>query len=154
MDSLSYPTLEVSLPTASPDSLSEHTASQTHAISAVEPERAKRNNPALSLHLHRVGTRNVSRLVLSSLGVDPPRRRVTHLEGAHGLGLMIAADLSINDRFAELCFWLFLVNSTAVQQNWFRSVYFKIWAVGSSVAVLAMPLVTILTRKNVYKVSE
>ncbi|KAJ7647903.1 hypothetical protein FB45DRAFT_782868 [Roridomyces roridus] len=51
----------------------------------------------------------------------------------------------------ELCFWLFLVNSGSVQQNWFRSVYFRTWVVGSCVAVLYMPLLTIFTRDDPLK---
>ncbi|KIJ95105.1 hypothetical protein K443DRAFT_639687 [Laccaria amethystina LaAM-08-1] len=48
----------------------------------------------------------------------------------------------------ELCFWLFLVNSGSAQQNWFRSLYFKTWVVGSCIAVIYMPLVTIFTRHD------
>ena len=59
-------------------------------------------------------------------------RRVTHLE--------------------ELCFWLFLVNSGSVQQDWFRSLYFKTWIIGSIIAVTYMPLVTIFTRSDPVKV--
>lgn len=54
----------------------------------------------------------------------------------------------------ELCFWLFLVNSDSAHHDWFRSLYFKIWAFGSCVAVLAMPLITIFTREDVYKVRQ
>ncbi|KJA28832.1 hypothetical protein HYPSUDRAFT_128746 [Hypholoma sublateritium FD-334 SS-4] len=51
----------------------------------------------------------------------------------------------------ELCFWLFLINSGSGQQNWFRSLYFRIWVVGSALAVVYMPLVTILTRSDPLK---
>ncbi|CDO75963.1 hypothetical protein BN946_scf184888.g13 [Trametes cinnabarina] len=51
----------------------------------------------------------------------------------------------------ELCFWLFLVNAGSVQQDWFRSLYFKTWVVGSVVAVTYMPLVTIFTRSDPIK---
>ncbi|KAI1786347.1 hypothetical protein LXA43DRAFT_1110214 [Ganoderma leucocontextum] len=51
----------------------------------------------------------------------------------------------------ELCFWLFLVNSGSVQQDWFRSLYFRTWIVGSIVAVTYMPLVTIFTREDPLK---
>ena len=64
--------------------------------------------------------------------MPPGRRRVTHLE--------------------ELCFWLFLVNSGSVQQDWFRSLYFKTWIVGSVIAITYMPLVTIFTRSDPLKV--
>ncbi|KAJ7189000.1 hypothetical protein C8R46DRAFT_1184246 [Mycena filopes] len=46
----------------------------------------------------------------------------------------------------ELCFWLFLVNSGSVQQDWFRSWYFRTWIFGSILAIIYMPLLTILTR--------
>lgn len=51
----------------------------------------------------------------------------------------------------ELCFWLFLVNSGSAQQDWFHSMYFKTWVVGSSIAVVYMPLVTIFTRSDPLK---
>ncbi|EMD32945.1 hypothetical protein CERSUDRAFT_118372 [Gelatoporia subvermispora B] len=51
----------------------------------------------------------------------------------------------------ELCFWLFLVNAGSVQQDWFRSLYFKTWIIGSVVAVIYMPLVTIFTRSDPLK---
>jgi len=51
----------------------------------------------------------------------------------------------------ELCFWLFLVNSGSTQQNWFQSLYFKTWIVGSVIAVTYMPLVTIFTRSDPLK---
>jgi len=48
----------------------------------------------------------------------------------------------------ELCFWLFLVNAGQMQQDWFRSLYFKTWVAGSAVAVVYMPLVTTFTRSD------
>ncbi|KAF7350875.1 hypothetical protein MSAN_01649600 [Mycena sanguinolenta] len=51
----------------------------------------------------------------------------------------------------ELCFWLFLVNSGSVQQDWFRSWYFRTWIVGSGLAVTYMPLLIILTRSDPLK---
>lgn len=54
----------------------------------------------------------------------------------------------------ELCFWLFLVNAGSAQQDWFRSLYFKTWLVGSFVAVAYMPLVTIFTKSDPLKVSS
>lgn len=80
--------------------------------------------------------------------------RVTHLEGVllplwHNLGtearLLMARNL-------ELCFWLFLVNSGSTQQNWFQSLYFKVWVLGSTLALTYMPLVTIFTRHDPLKV--
>ncbi|KAH9976362.1 hypothetical protein BGW80DRAFT_1168046 [Lactifluus volemus] len=51
----------------------------------------------------------------------------------------------------ELCFWLFVVNLGPTQKDWFGSLYFRTWIVGSSIAVLYMPLVTILTRSDPLK---
>jgi len=51
----------------------------------------------------------------------------------------------------ELCFWLFLINATAIERNWFRSPYFKTWVIGSIVAMLYMPLITIFTRADPLK---
>ncbi|KAJ7496573.1 hypothetical protein FB451DRAFT_1208118 [Mycena latifolia] len=51
----------------------------------------------------------------------------------------------------ELCFWLFLVNAGSVQQDWFRSWYFRTWIFGSIVAIIYMPLLTILTRADPLK---
>jgi len=51
----------------------------------------------------------------------------------------------------ELCFWLFLVNAGSAQQDWFRSLYFKTWLLGSALAVTYMPLVTIFTRADPLK---
>jgi len=51
----------------------------------------------------------------------------------------------------ELCFWLFLVNSGSSQRNWFQSFYFKAWLAGSAVAIVYMPLITILTRGDMMK---
>ena len=67
------------------------------------------------------------------IGPDIPRRAYAH-------------------SLAELCFWLFLVNSGAVQQDWFRSLYFKTWIGGSLIAITYMPLVTIFTRADPVKV--
>jgi hypothetical protein len=79
------------------------------------------------------------------------RSRVTHLEGK----LAISADLGYSvyqTGHAELCFWLFVVNLGPTQKDWFGSLYFKTWIVGSGIAVLYMPLVTIVTRSDPLKV--
>ncbi|KAG6382144.1 hypothetical protein JVT61DRAFT_788 [Boletus reticuloceps] len=79
--------------------------------------------------------------------VPPPR--VTHLEGTRVDAPSL--DELIDNEWIELCFWLFLVNSSSAQQDWFKSLYFKTWAVGSCIAVLVMPLITMFTRENVLK---
>ncbi|EJF60734.1 hypothetical protein DICSQDRAFT_170879 [Dichomitus squalens LYAD-421 SS1] len=63
----------------------------------------------------------------------------------------ISWSLEMVTHLEELCFWLFLVNSGSVQQDWFRSLYFRTWIVGSIVAVTYMPLVTIFTRSDPLK---
>jgi hypothetical protein len=52
----------------------------------------------------------------------------------------------------ELCFWLYVVNAGPKQKDWFNSLYFKVWVVGSGGAILYMPLVTIITRSDPLKV--
>ncbi|TFK44987.1 hypothetical protein BDQ12DRAFT_642091 [Crucibulum laeve] len=60
----------------------------------------------------------------------------------------IAWSLEMVTHLEELCFWLFLVNSGSAQRDWFKSLYFKTWMLGSVVAVIYMPLITILTRND------
>lgn len=47
---------------------------------------------------------------------------------------------------------MFVVNVGPKQVDWFHSLYFRAWMVGSGIAVLYMPLVTILTRSDPLKV--
>lgn len=63
----------------------------------------------------------------------------------------VAWSLEMVTHLEELCFWLFLVNAGAAQQDWFRSMYFKTWAVGSILALVYMPLVTSLTLSDPLK---
>ncbi|KAL4249232.1 hypothetical protein ABKN59_007241 [Abortiporus biennis] len=60
----------------------------------------------------------------------------------------IGWSLEMVTHLEELCFWLFLVNAGSVQQDWFRSLYFKTWMVGSVIALAYMPIVTSVTRSN------
>ncbi|KZT69663.1 hypothetical protein DAEQUDRAFT_247780 [Daedalea quercina L-15889] len=60
----------------------------------------------------------------------------------------IAWAFEIITHLEELCFWLFLVHSGSVQQDWFRSIYFRVWSVGSIAAIVYMPVITIVTRSN------
>lgn len=46
------------------------------------------------------------------------------------------------------------MNAGSREKEWFRSLYFKTWAVGSVVAVLYMLLVSVLSRKDPLKVSK
>lgn len=63
----------------------------------------------------------------------------------------VAWGLEMVTHLEELCFWLFLIHSSSVKQDWFRSLYFKTWAIGSVGAIICMPLVTIFTREDPYK---
>lgn len=63
----------------------------------------------------------------------------------------IAWSFEMVTHLEELCFWLYLVNAGSVQQHWFHSPYFKIWVVGSVIAVAYMPIVTVLTRGDPLK---
>ncbi|KDQ56306.1 hypothetical protein JAAARDRAFT_158328 [Jaapia argillacea MUCL 33604] len=63
----------------------------------------------------------------------------------------VAWSLEMVTHLEELCFWLFLINAGSVQRDWFTSLYFKAWAMGSCVAVVYMPLVTVLLRGDLVK---
>ncbi|CAK5266119.1 unnamed protein product [Mycena citricolor] len=67
------------------------------------------------------------------------------------LAFAIGWSMEMITHLEELCFWLFLVNSGSVQQDWFKSWYFRTWIVGSCIAVTYMPLLTILTRSDPLK---
>ncbi|KAJ7133688.1 hypothetical protein C8R43DRAFT_643074 [Mycena crocata] len=67
------------------------------------------------------------------------------------LTFTFAWSLEMITHLEELCFWLFLVNSGSVQQDWFRSWYFRTWIVGAVTALIYMPLLTILTRNDPLK---
>jgi len=67
------------------------------------------------------------------------------------LCLAFAWALEMVTHLEELCFWFFVVNASPKQADWFHSRYFRAWMVGSAVAVLYMPLVTILTRSDPLK---
>ncbi|KAF8186528.1 hypothetical protein K438DRAFT_1596383 [Mycena galopus ATCC 62051] len=66
------------------------------------------------------------------------------------LAFSLGWSLGIISHLEELCFWLFLMNST--QRNWFNSRYFHIWILGSGIAIIYVPLLTILTRFDPLKV--
>ncbi|SJL01958.1 uncharacterized protein ARMOST_05282 [Armillaria ostoyae] len=67
----------------------------------------------------------------------------------------IGWSLEMVTHLEELCFWLFLLNArSGRQQDWFQSLYFKTWAIGSVIAVTYMPLVTTLTRNDGLKKQE
>ncbi|KAK0212324.1 hypothetical protein DFS33DRAFT_1280685 [Desarmillaria ectypa] len=48
----------------------------------------------------------------------------------------------------ELTFWLFLLHQGPSKRNWFHSWEFRVWYLGSMVAILGMPLATLVQRNN------
>ncbi|KIY46156.1 hypothetical protein FISHEDRAFT_48082 [Fistulina hepatica ATCC 64428] len=82
-----------------------------------------------------------------TLWPEASRRAITPLM----LMFSIAWSFEMITHLEELCFWLFLVNADTAGQDWFKSLYFKIWAIGSSIAVIYMPIVTGLTSHDVPK---
>ncbi|KAJ7344042.1 hypothetical protein DFH08DRAFT_781480 [Mycena albidolilacea] len=71
---------------------------------------------------------------------DAERRAIFPLMLTFSLGW----SLGIMSHLEELCFWLFFVNSG--KKNWFSSLYFRVWIVGSGIALVYIPLLTISTR--------
>ncbi|KAJ7908483.1 hypothetical protein B0H13DRAFT_2016497 [Mycena leptocephala] len=67
------------------------------------------------------------------------------------LTFTIAWSLEMTTHLEELCFWFFLVFSGPIPPDWFRSTYFRIWVVGSCIAIIYMPLLTILSRSDPLK---
>ncbi|KAJ7026874.1 hypothetical protein C8F04DRAFT_1123980 [Mycena alexandri] len=65
------------------------------------------------------------------------------------LTFTVAWSLEMITHLEELCFWLFLVNSSP--DNWFQSRYFRTWIVGSCVAIVYMPMLTIWSRSDPLK---
>lgn len=63
----------------------------------------------------------------------------------------IAWSMELVTHLEELCFWLFLMNAGSQHPDWFQTRYFKLWVGGSMIAVLYMPLVTILSRSDPLK---
>jgi hypothetical protein len=60
----------------------------------------------------------------------------------------IGWSLEMVTHLEELCFWLFLINARSAHQDWFKSLYFRTWVVGSICAIIYMPVITILTRAD------
>ncbi|KAA1477527.1 hypothetical protein DENSPDRAFT_589396 [Dentipellis sp. KUC8613] len=94
--------------------------------------------------------------VIPGFGIQPmPHQLWTKLHQHAILPLYICLSigwgLEMVTHLEELCFWLFVVNAGAVQRDWFGSLYFKTWVVGSIVSVVYMPLVTIFTRSDPLK---
>jgi hypothetical protein len=63
----------------------------------------------------------------------------------------VAWSLEIVSHLEELTFWLFLLHQGPSQRDWFTSWEFRTWATGASLAVVGMPTITVLLRKDPYK---
>ncbi|KAF8963619.1 hypothetical protein BDZ97DRAFT_984668 [Flammula alnicola] len=60
--------------------------------------------------------------------------------------------LELVTHLEELAFWLFLLHQGPGKREWFHSWEFRTWYLGSMVAVLGMPLVTLVTRREIERV--
>ncbi|KAF8627650.1 hypothetical protein AX15_004343 [Amanita polypyramis BW_CC] len=56
--------------------------------------------------------------------------------------------LEIVTHLEELTFWLFLLHQGPSQRPWFRSWEFRMWYIGSALAVIGLPLTTLLARTD------
>ncbi|KAJ8469986.1 hypothetical protein ONZ45_g16704 [Pleurotus djamor] len=62
--------------------------------------------------------------------------------------LSVAWSLEITTHLEELTFWLFLLHQGPKQRDWFHSLEFKTWCLGSLTALVGMPVTTIIARQN------
>ncbi|KAJ6593197.1 hypothetical protein B0H19DRAFT_1089364 [Mycena capillaripes] len=62
--------------------------------------------------------------------------------------LSIAWSLELVTHLEELTFWLFLLHQGPRKRDWFHCWEFRAWYLGSLVAVLGMPLTTLMKRHN------
>ncbi|KAF8339343.1 hypothetical protein F5887DRAFT_981073 [Amanita rubescens] len=60
----------------------------------------------------------------------------------------VAWALEIVTHLEELMFWLFLLHQGPSQRQWFRSWEFRMWSIGSAIAVVGMPITTLVTRRD------
>ncbi|KAJ3495433.1 hypothetical protein NLJ89_g10622 [Agrocybe chaxingu] len=66
--------------------------------------------------------------------------------------LSIAWSLELVTHLEELSFWLFLLHQGPGKRDWFHSWEFRIWYTGSIIAVLGMPLTTLVSRREIERV--
>ncbi|KAJ7645935.1 hypothetical protein DFH06DRAFT_1210746 [Mycena polygramma] len=62
--------------------------------------------------------------------------------------LSIAWSLELVTHLEELTFWLFLLHQGPRKRDWFHCWEFRAWYLGSLVAILGMPLTTLMKRHN------
>ncbi|KIL68719.1 hypothetical protein M378DRAFT_70798 [Amanita muscaria Koide BX008] len=59
--------------------------------------------------------------------------------------------LEVVTHLEELCFWYFLLNVGNTTRDWFRTWHFRFWVLGSTSAVISLPLLAIFTRADPLK---
>ncbi|KAI0076410.1 hypothetical protein K474DRAFT_1565450, partial [Panus rudis PR-1116 ss-1] len=61
----------------------------------------------------------------------------------------IAWALEMVTHLEELAFWLYLLHQNPQKEEWFSSWEYRLWYLGSMVAILGMPLTALITRKDI-----
>ncbi|KAF8515325.1 hypothetical protein BU17DRAFT_25078, partial [Hysterangium stoloniferum] len=56
--------------------------------------------------------------------------------------------LEIVTHLEELTFWLFLLHQGPTRRTWFSSFEFRVWAIGSCIAMIGLPATAVLTRND------
>ncbi|THH29039.1 hypothetical protein EUX98_g5150 [Antrodiella citrinella] len=56
--------------------------------------------------------------------------------------------LELVTHLEELAFWLYLLHQNAHKAEWFSSWEYRLWYFGSVVAIVGLPLTTLITRRN------
>ncbi|EIN06437.1 hypothetical protein PUNSTDRAFT_105437 [Punctularia strigosozonata HHB-11173 SS5] len=64
--------------------------------------------------------------------------------------LSIAWALEIITHLEELVFWLFLLHQGPTQRDWYESWEFRTWYIGSTIAILGMPITVLITRRQLW----
>ncbi|PFH52194.1 hypothetical protein AMATHDRAFT_190166 [Amanita thiersii Skay4041] len=63
--------------------------------------------------------------------------------------LSFAWAFEIITHLEELTFWFFLINQGPSQRQWFYSWEFRLWYLGSMLAIIGLPLTTLITRHQI-----
>ncbi|KAH6913769.1 hypothetical protein BKA70DRAFT_1259435 [Coprinopsis sp. MPI-PUGE-AT-0042] len=66
--------------------------------------------------------------------------------------LSVAWSLEIVTHLEELTFWLFLLHQGPGKRDWFHSWEYRTWYLGSLIAIVGLPVTTIITRHEVNSV--
>ncbi|KAL1741745.1 hypothetical protein HDZ31DRAFT_44755 [Schizophyllum fasciatum] len=60
----------------------------------------------------------------------------------------VAWAFEIVTHLEELMFWLFLLHQSARKRDWFHSWEFRTWSLGSTAAIVGLPMTTLAARRN------